>query len=104
MLDLIYAVRSDETTHRFVNHSLANLNHKTDVNPFALREPDMFVMGKKLGYVLKFSMCVLYCHFCIDNYAVLVQRFERDEADKYVKESQKLIERRGEKASHEKEH
>ena len=49
LLDVIYAVRSDETTHRFVNHSFANLNVKTDVNPFALREPDMHVKGKKLG-------------------------------------------------------
>lgn len=49
LLDVIYAVRSDESTHRFVNHSLANLNVKTDVNPFAFREPDMHVKGKKLG-------------------------------------------------------
>ena len=48
-LDVIYAVRSDESTHRFVNHSLANLNYQTDVNPFALREPDMHVKGTKLG-------------------------------------------------------
>ena len=47
MVDVLYAVRSDETTHRFVNHSLANLDHSKDVNPFALREPDMFVKGKK---------------------------------------------------------
>lgn len=52
LLDVIYAVRSDESTHRFVNHSLANLNPDTDVNPFALREPDMTVKGTKLGYVL----------------------------------------------------
>jgi ubiquinol oxidase len=51
MRDVVYAVRSDETTHRFVNHSLANLNTKTDVNPFALREPDMFVKGTKIEYV-----------------------------------------------------
>lgn len=51
MVDVIYAVRSDEVSHRFVNHSLANLDHKTDVNPFALREPDMHVKGKKLWYV-----------------------------------------------------
>ena len=51
MADVLYAVRSDESTHRFVNHSLANLNCKTDVNPFALREPDMHVKGTKLGYV-----------------------------------------------------
>lgn len=49
LLDVMYAVRSDESTHRFVNHSLANLNVKTDVNPFALREPDMHVKGRKLG-------------------------------------------------------
>lgn len=51
MLDVIYAVRSDESTHRFVNHSLANLNTATDANPFALREPDMTVKGTKLGCV-----------------------------------------------------
>jgi ubiquinol oxidase len=53
LLDVIYAVRSDETTHRFVNHSLANLNVKTDVNPFALREPDMYVKGKKIQCVVR---------------------------------------------------
>jgi hypothetical protein len=51
MRDVVYAVRSDETTHRFVNHSLANLDTKTDVNPFALREPNMFVKGAKIEYV-----------------------------------------------------
>jgi Alternative oxidase len=51
LLDVLYAVRSDETTHRFVNHSLANLNPSTDVNPFALREPDMHIKGKKIAYV-----------------------------------------------------
>jgi hypothetical protein len=51
LLDVLYAVRSDESTHRFVNHSLANLNHSTDVNPFALREPDMHIKGKKIAYV-----------------------------------------------------
>jgi len=48
LLDVIYAVRSDETTHRFVNHSLANLDPNTDVNPFALCEPDMHVKGGKI--------------------------------------------------------
>ena len=52
LLDVMYAVRSDETTHRFVNHSLANLNTETDVNPFALREPDMLVKGRKLECVI----------------------------------------------------
>jgi len=48
LLDVIYAVRSDESTHRFVNHSLANLDTNTDINPFALREPDMHLKGKKV--------------------------------------------------------
>lgn len=43
-------MRSDESTHRFVNHSLANLK-SNDINPFALREPDMTVKGKKIAYV-----------------------------------------------------
>ncbi|THH30716.1 hypothetical protein EUX98_g3451 [Antrodiella citrinella] len=68
LLDVLYAIRSDETTHRFVNHSLANLDHETDVNPFAFREPDMHVKGKKLG-------------------------FEKDEAEKYVQESHKMLEK-----------
>ncbi|KAF8984968.1 alternative oxidase-domain-containing protein [Cyathus striatus] len=50
MLDVLYAVRSDETSHRFVNHSLANLNPSTDVNPFALREPDMHLKGQKISF------------------------------------------------------
>ena len=66
MLDVIYAVRSDESTHRFVNHSLANLDHKSDVNPFAIREPDMTVKGVKYG-------------------------FERDESAGYVRESRRII-------------
>ncbi|EAU86252.1 mitochondrial alternative oxidase [Coprinopsis cinerea okayama7 len=66
MIDLLYAVRSDESTHRFVNHSLANLNHDTDVNPFALREPDMHTKGKKI-------------------------EFERHEAEAYIKESHELL-------------
>lgn len=66
MIDVIYAVRSDETTHRFVNHSLANLDQHTDVNPFAMREPDMHVKGKKIA-------------------------FERHEAEEYLVESQKLL-------------
>ena len=57
LIDVLYAVRSDETTHRFVNHSLANLNPSTDVNPFALREPDMHVKGTKIE-------CV-ECHFSL---------------------------------------
>ncbi|KAF9565682.1 alternative oxidase [Agrocybe pediades] len=64
--DVLYAVRSDETTHRFVNHSLANLNPSTDVNPFALREPDMHVKGTKI-------------------------EFDRAESEQYVRESHKIM-------------
>ncbi|KAJ6480280.1 alternative oxidase-domain-containing protein [Mycena sanguinolenta] len=66
LLDVIYAVRSDETTHRFVNHSLANLDTSTDVNPFALREPDMFTKGQRI-------------------------EFERSEAENYVRESHAIM-------------
>ena len=48
LLDVIYAVRSDESTHRFVNHSLASLKYSEDINPFALREPDMVTRGQKV--------------------------------------------------------
>ncbi|KAI0031474.1 alternative oxidase [Vararia minispora EC-137] len=66
MRDVLYAVRSDETTHRFVNHSLANLE-KGDANPFALREPDMTVKGTTI-------------------------EFDRAESERYVRESQQLWE------------
>ncbi|KAF8964210.1 mitochondrial alternative oxidase [Flammula alnicola] len=66
LLDVIYAVRSDESTHRFVNHSLANLNPATDVNPFALREPDMHIKGGKI-------------------------EFQRSESEEYVKQSHDLM-------------
>jgi len=49
LLDVIYAVRSDESTHQFVNHSLANLEPQ-DINPFALGEPDMHIKGTKTGF------------------------------------------------------
>ncbi|RDX42476.1 alternative oxidase [Lentinus brumalis] len=65
-LDVVYAVRSDESTHRFVNHSLANLKYETDVNPFALREPDMTTKGSRV---------------C----------FERDESVKFVDEAHRLM-------------
>jgi hypothetical protein len=83
MLDVMYAVRSDETTHRFVNHSLANLNVKTDVNPFAFREPDMHVKGKKLGYAQH--------HVLLFAWLIIMSSFERDEAEKYVQDSHRLL-------------
>ncbi|WVQ76342.1 alternative oxidase, mitochondrial [Cryptococcus sp. DSM 104548] len=50
LLDVIKAVRADEATHRFVNHSLANLDQKRDFNPFALAEASPEDRGLKWGY------------------------------------------------------
>lgn len=81
--DVLYAVRSDETTHRFVNHSLGNL-HPNDVNPFAIREPDMHVKGRTIEYVPR--------AFCRMHYVSLTtKRFTRESAAKYVHDSEKLI-------------
>jgi ubiquinol oxidase len=44
---VIKAVRADEATHRFVNHSLANLDQTLDFNPFALAEPSAEIRGTK---------------------------------------------------------
>lgn len=50
LLDVIRAVRADEATHRFVNHSLANLDQKHDFNPFALAEASPELRGTKPGF------------------------------------------------------
>lgn len=50
LLDVIRAVRADEATHRFVNHSLANLDQKHDFNPFALAEAAPEVRGSMPGF------------------------------------------------------
>ncbi|QRV77572.1 alternative oxidase [Ceratobasidium sp. AG-Ba] len=68
LLDVVKAVRADESTHRFVNHSLANLKQTEDLNPFAIREPDMFVKGSQPG-------------------------FTREESAAFVDESRQLLER-----------
>ena len=70
MLDVLYAVRSDEAGHRvrrlvrlyriparlmhascrqFANHSFANLNEK-DFNPFAIKKPSGAVQGSVVGF------------------------------------------------------
>ena len=90
MIDVLYAIRSDETTHRFVNHSLANLDHSKDVNPFALREPDMFVKGTKISWVLSFLKPDIDI---MDESATY--RFSRSEAEKYVEESRTLFDQKG---------
>ncbi|CAK9786314.1 unnamed protein product [Cutaneotrichosporon oleaginosum] len=50
LLDVIRAVRADEATHRFVNHSLANLDQKYDFNPFALAEASPEIRGSVPGF------------------------------------------------------
>ncbi|KAG8734896.1 hypothetical protein FRC10_011229, partial [Ceratobasidium sp. 414] len=50
LLDVIKAVRADESAHRFVNHSLANLKQNEDLNPFAVREPEMSLKGTLPGF------------------------------------------------------
>ncbi|KAM5535026.1 hypothetical protein V8D89_011254 [Ganoderma adspersum] len=71
-VDVMYAVRSDESTHRFVNHSLANLKYESDINPFALQEPGMSTKGSRI---------------C----------FEREESAKFAEDAHKqMTDRRGE--------
>lgn len=50
LLDVIKAVRADEATHRFVNHSLADLDQAHDFNPFAISEPAPEVRGTMWGF------------------------------------------------------
>jgi len=49
LLDVVKAVRADEATHRFVNHSLANLK-QNDFNPFAMAEASAEVRGTTYGF------------------------------------------------------
>ncbi|KAF9267515.1 mitochondrial alternative oxidase [Marasmius fiardii PR-910] len=82
LLDVIYAVRSDETTHRFVNHSLANLNGKVDVNPFALREPDMHTKGKRIAFDRSESEAYLE-----ESHKFFREQYEGSQADKKTNNS-----------------
>lgn len=50
LLDVIKAVRADEATHRFVNHSLADLDQTRDFNPFALADAPAELRGTKFGF------------------------------------------------------
>lgn len=50
LLDVVRAVRADEATHRFVNHSLADLDQKHDFNPFALGEASAEIRGTTAGF------------------------------------------------------
>jgi ubiquinol oxidase len=49
MLDLILAVRADEASHRFTNHTLANLD-KDDFNPLAMKHAPPEIEGGSDGF------------------------------------------------------
>jgi len=50
LIDVLKAVRADEATHRFVNHTLANLDQAKDFNPFAMGEASPEVRGTICGF------------------------------------------------------
>ncbi|KAH8917585.1 alternative oxidase [Atractiella rhizophila] len=56
MVDVLYVIRADEATHRFVNHTLANLKRQTTFNPFAMKEPDGHIKGSKAAFSEEESM------------------------------------------------
>ncbi|KDN40799.1 alternative oxidase, partial [Tilletiaria anomala UBC 951] len=49
MLDVLYAIRADEATHRFINHSLGSLDQRNDYNPFAVQMPPAQLRGTVSG-------------------------------------------------------
>lgn len=49
MIDVLYVIRADEATHRFVNHTLASAGSNV-INPFAMSEPDMMTKGTKAEF------------------------------------------------------
>ncbi|KAG0146123.1 hypothetical protein CROQUDRAFT_723033 [Cronartium quercuum f. sp. fusiforme G11] len=49
MIDVLYAVRADESNHRFVNHSLANID-AASMNPFAIKQPNAIIRGTIPGF------------------------------------------------------
>jgi ubiquinol oxidase len=69
LLDVIKAVRADEATHRFVNHSLANLDQKRDFNPFALGEASAELRGSTYGFTREES-----AEFARKSHEALVQQ------------------------------
>lgn len=48
MVDLLRVVRADEAGHRFIHHSLANLE-SSDTNPFSVASPAPHMIGTKLS-------------------------------------------------------
>ena len=77
MLDVLENVRADESNHRFVNHTLAELE-PTDFNPFAQAEPPALVKGTVAG-------------------------FTRAEAGRFARDSRVALERKGRKEGEQQE-
>lgn len=50
MEQFISSVRMDEAGHRFLNHTLANMDINVDVNPFAIKHPNPIDCGTKVGF------------------------------------------------------
>ncbi|CAO1636421.1 unnamed protein product [Sympodiomycopsis kandeliae] len=48
MLDMIKVIRADEAGHRFIHHTLADLDQKNDTNPFSVAAPTPHMIGTKL--------------------------------------------------------
>lgn len=48
MLDMIKVIRADEAGHRFIHHTLADLDQKEDTNPFSVATPTARTIGTKL--------------------------------------------------------
>lgn len=48
MLHMIRVVRADEAGHRFIHHTLADLDQKNDTNPFSVATPTPHMIGTKL--------------------------------------------------------
>lgn len=49
IVDVMYAIRADEATHRFVNHTLGSLDPNKDFNPFANHIPSADLRGGAAG-------------------------------------------------------
>lgn len=90
-------MRADEATHRFVNHSLASLEPKTDFNPFSLAEPPAEVRGAKgrSSHNVAWSisphhrsdstdLLLLFCLLCRDTAG-----FSREESAAFAKEARR---------------
>lgn len=49
MGDMLYAIRADEASHRYIHNTLASLDQKQDYNPFANLMPPPAMRGASAG-------------------------------------------------------